>query len=305
VPEEELLGFFNRLKMNLIEGKKNGDKKEFEFEIRGTEEDLKGISLEIINFDKSKYKEYFDSSEEYMKRSLMIFSLKLKIREGKDEEKSKKFIQEFFDNTLNKKYPQHFELHYRHKDQKLIIDLILVKGEVIKPLIDLGVDLNKFTDFNLIFKSKIDFNEILDDKIEERKKFIDLLSLLFSIKSSGENIKYLIRAFYEALKDVKLNEFKLQKKYNEIIKFLNFIHCLITSKIKLNFKAKDMINSGLEKFFSPSFIKILVQIIKPIFEYYNYNSIDFEELSLNFSIPKYQNGLSILLKFPGFSNLFS
>lgn len=37
VPKEELLAFFNRLKMNLIEGKKNEDKKEFELEIRGTE----------------------------------------------------------------------------------------------------------------------------------------------------------------------------------------------------------------------------------------------------------------------------
>jgi hypothetical protein len=73
LPKEEAVFFFNRLKMYLIEGKKNEDKKEFELEIRGTEEDPKGISLEIFNFNESKYKEYFDSSEEYMKKNLMIF----------------------------------------------------------------------------------------------------------------------------------------------------------------------------------------------------------------------------------------
>ena len=93
LPKEEALCFFNRLKMYLIEGKKNEDKKEFEFEIRGTEEDPKGISLEIFNFKQSKYKEYFDTSEEYMKKAFMIFSINLKIKEKNDIEKYKKFYK--------------------------------------------------------------------------------------------------------------------------------------------------------------------------------------------------------------------
>ena len=210
-------------------------KKEFELEIRGTEEDPKGFSLEIFNFNKSKYVEYFDSSEEYMKKSLMIFSLDIKIREGKNEEEVKKLCEELY-NTLNKKLPDQFELHFRHKGQKLNIEFILIKGEFIKPLFDLGVDLNKFSDFNLIFKTKLDFHKIFDNNLKENEKVIDLLSLLFSIKSSGENIKYLIRAFYEALKDVKLSDYKLQVKYNKIIRFLNFVNSFITSKIKFHFK---------------------------------------------------------------------
>lgn len=238
VPKEELLAFFNRLKMNLIEGKKNEDKKEFELEIRGTEEDPKGISLEIFHFNKSKYKEYFDSSKEYMKKSFMIFSLNLTIKEKREMEKLKKILQNLLDNTLNKEYPECFELHFRHKEQKLIIDLILIKSEVIKSLVDLGIDINRFCGFNLILKSKIDFNEILDYNIKEDKKVIDLLSLIFYIKSSGENIKYLVRALYGALKDVKLTESKLQNKYNMAVRFLNYINAFISSKIKLNFNPK-------------------------------------------------------------------
>lgn len=308
VPKEQLLGFFNRLKMNLIEGKKNGDKKEFELEIRGTEEDPKGISLEIFNFNKSKYVEYFDFSEEYMKKSLMIFSLNIKIREGKNEEEVKKLLEELYKYVLNKKFAEQFELHFRHKGQKLIIDLILIKGEFIKSLIDLGFDLNKFSDFNLIFNTKLDFNKIFADNIKENEIIIDLFSLLFSIKSSGENIKYLIRAFYEALKDVKLSDYKLQEKYNKIIRFLNFVNSFITSKIKFNFKAENLKNNIKDKHLDQikALRNLFPQLVKSLLQGFGLdNFFDCEELSFNFGIPKYQDGLSFVFKFPGFTKLFS
>ena len=310
VPKEELFGFFNRLKMNLIEGKKIGDKKEFELEIRGTEEDPKGISLEIFTFNKSKYKDYFDFSEEYTKKSFMIFSLNLTIKEKREIEKLKKILQNLLDNTLNKKYPEHFELHFRRKEKKLIIELILVKSEIIKSLFDLGIDLNKFGDFHLMLKSKIDFNEILDNSIKEDIKYIDLLSLIFYIKTSGENIKYLIRALYGALKDVKLTESKLQKKYNKTVRFLNFINVFVSSKIKFNFNPKDLEynfkvsgnqNKKIKSIINPSTYS---DFIKPLFADFGLDFY-FEELSLNYGIPKYQNGLSFVFKFPGFSKLFS
>lgn len=284
VPKEELLAFFNRLKMNLIEGKKNEDKKEFELEIRGTEEDPKGISLEIFHFNKSKYKEYFDSSKEYIKKSFMIFSLNLTIKEKREMEKLKKILQNLLDNTLNKEYPECFELHFRHKEQKLI--------------------------FNLILKSKIDFNEILDYNIKEDKKVIDLLSLIFYIKSSGENIKYLVRALYGALKDVKLTESKLQNKYNMAVRFLNYINAFISSKIKLNFNPKDLEynfkdsekqNKNSKLILNPS---TYTDLIKPLLANFGLD-FSFEELTFIYGMPKYQNGLSFAFKLPGFSNLFS
>ena len=310
IPKEEVQFFFNRLKMYLIEGKKNEDKKEFELEIRGTEEDPKGISFEILNFNKSKYKEYFDISEECVKKSFMIFSLNLKIKETRDIEKYIKILQNLIDNTLNKEYPEHFELNFRHKEQKLIIDLFLIKGEVIKSLIDLGIDLNKFGDFNLKLKSKIDFNEILDNNIKENKKVLDLFSFIFYIKVSGENIKYLIRALYGALKDVKLTESNLQQKYNKIIRFLSFINAFISSKIKLNFKPIDIENNSKDSGNQNKMIKSIlnpstyINLIYPLFKDF-FLDFYFEELSLNYCIPKYQNGLSFVFKFPGISKLFS
>ena len=311
LPKEEAVFFFSRLKMYLIDGEKKEDKKEFELEIRGTEEDPKGISLEIFNFNKSKYKQYFDSSEEYMKKNLMIFSLNLKIKEKGDIEKYKKILQNLLDNFLNKEYPEHFELHFRNKEQNLIIDLCLIKGKLNKSLIDLGIDLSKFFDFNLTLKTKIDFNEILDNNKKENEKLIDLFSFIFYIKASGENIKYLIRALYTALKDVKLTDSNLQKKYNKIVRFLNFINAFISSKIKLNFKpidtekySKDSGNQNekVKAILNPS---TYINLISPLFVLRDFcNNFYFEELTLNFYLPKYQNGLSFELKFPGISKLF-
>lgn len=254
--------------------------------------------------------EYFDSSEEYMKKSLMIFSLDIKIREGKNEEEVKKLCEELY-NTLNKKLPDQFELHFRHKGQKLNIEFILIKGEFIKPLFDLGVDLNKFSDFNLIFKTKLDFHKIFDNNLKENEKVIDLLSLLFSIKSSGENIKYLIRAFYEALKDVKLSDYKLQVKYNKIIRFLNFVNSFITSKIKFHFKPENLKNNFKDSSDLYKFLIFLLNsstysfLVRPLFERWGLNLFDLEELSFNLGIPKYQHGISFVFKFPGFNKLFS
>ena len=239
----------------------------------------------------------------------MIFSINLKIKEKNDIEKYKKILQNLLDNTLNKVYPEHFELHFRNKEQKLIIDLILIKSEVNKSLIDLGIDLSKFCGFNLILKTKIDFNEILDNNIKENIKVLDLFSLIFYIKASGVNIKYLIRALYGALKDVKLTESNLQKTYDKFVRFLNFINAFISSKIKLNFKPIDLENNSeesgnqnekIKSILNPStYINLISELFKDFFlDFY------FEELSLNFCLPKYQNGLTFAFKFPGISKLF-
>ena len=201
-------------------------------------------------------------------------------------------------------------MHFRHKEQKLIIELILIKSEVNKSLIDLGIDLSKFCGFNLILKTKIDFNEILDNNIKENIKVLDLFSLIFYIKASGVNIKYLIRALYGALKDVKLNESNLQKTYDKFVRFLNFINAFISSKIKLNFKPIDLENNSKDSGDQSQKIKSIlnpstyINLISPLFKDFCLD-FDFEELSLNYCVPKYQNGLTFAFKFPGITKLFS
>ena len=78
ITKEEFQKFMERLKENL--GKtdnKKGDKKYFEFEVRGTKEDLNGMALEIFSFDKTRYCEFFNVSQALIKDALFCVSLSL------------------------------------------------------------------------------------------------------------------------------------------------------------------------------------------------------------------------------------
>ena len=82
VPKEEFPKFMERLNAELKKTEnKKGDKKAFEFEVRGTKEDLNGLSLEIFSFDKTKYNDFLDANEEHIKSALYCASLNLEVKE--------------------------------------------------------------------------------------------------------------------------------------------------------------------------------------------------------------------------------
>lgn len=315
IKEEELPKFFDRLKMALIKGKKFDDKKNFELEIRSSEEELKGISLEIFTFDKLKYNMFYEPSNEYLENNLLIFSLNLELKEEKDFEIIKEYFDSFFKpnfdkNNSNKKEPVFYDLKLRKNGKKFSFDFISKKNFIIKNLIDLGIDLTKYQNFNLTLKSKFEFNELFSEEFNEKNTLINILTIIFSIKFTGENIKFLIKSFYEALKKVKLNDEKYHKKYNNIINYLNFIYSFINSKIKLEFNGQiyvDSIEKDIQNQIIIRFRQIIeflwYLVIEPPLKQYNLmetiKSINLDNLCITFGFPKYKNGLAIIIKLPG------
>ena len=149
----------------------------------------------------------------------------------------------------------------------------------------------------------------LSKEFNAKNTLINILSILFSIKFTGENIKFLIKSFYEALKKVKLIDEKYHKKYNIIINLLNFIYSFINSKIKLEFNGQILADT-IEKDVQNNIIsnRVMIQsfvkdMLKQFLEYYNLmetiKSINLDNLCYTFGFPKYKNGLAIIIKLPG------
>ena len=92
IPKEELAPFMERLGKALKEGQKSGDKKDLEIEIRGSNEEPKGISIEQFTLDKEKFGEFFDPNADHTKKALVVCTVNFEVKDEKDVETLKMFI---------------------------------------------------------------------------------------------------------------------------------------------------------------------------------------------------------------------
>ena len=305
VPKEEFPKFMERLNAELKKTEnKKGDKKAFEFEVRGTKEDLNGLSLEIFSFDKTKYNDFLDANEEHIKSALYCASLNLEVKEEADKDK--------------------FQLFYRNKGKQVSFDICAKDGKLVQALMDLGIDLAEYHKFNFALKSGINLAEIFDPTADQTANFIKICSVIFSIKSETDNVKYLAGALGEALKDLKLDDPKKQAKFNKCVGFINFINSFIGFKCKLEYDAKVMAGEGAKEaekatggadglkmkitgtqqmamVFCQS---MLIPMITSFGMIDTVKKLNLDSISISLGVPKYQNGYAISLKIPGLSEVF-
>ena len=320
LPKDELLKFFERLKMALALGKKTGDKKNFEFEIKGTNNEPNGFSLNIHTFDKNEYYKLYNDKHEYIKKALCIFSLHLRDKSsGRDLKKIKEGFEIIKPMIINipilKKYE--CEIYMRNDGRYISFDLISINEEIMKSFLAIGINLSEYHEFNLSLKSEFNVYELFNENINAQKILSHILLLLFRFKSSGENVKYLIEAISNALNDVKLNNTKMQKKFNETVKFLNFIYAFVGARIKFNYDGQliaEEANNNKNEYLQDLFIKFnkFIKEIKPIIKLFlegaKYSELvnaifNNDEISLSFGIPKYFNGLALNISIQGIKDV--
>jgi hypothetical protein len=249
IPKEEFPKFMERLKIALDKkDNKKGDKKSIEFEVRGSKEELNGLALEIFTFDKTRYAEFLDTTQDYIKNALYCVSLNLNVKEEPDVTKletSYLMLNQMFSAIPAVK--DKYELKFRHKGKQVSFDVIAKDGKLIQALMGLGINLSEYHKFNFALKSGINLAEILNPAADQTANLVKICSLLFSIKSETENVRYLSGALAEALKDVKLNDEKIQAKFNKVVGYLNFINSFIGAKLKLEYDAKVLAGEGAKE----------------------------------------------------------
>lgn len=328
VPKDQLEGFLERLKKALAEGQKSGDKKELEIEIRGAKEDPTGISVEVTTIGKDKFDEYFDPNAEHTKKALAAWTLNFEVKEEKDVEVIKTAFEQIKPMILGipqiKDKPGKFEFVFRNNGKKIAIDVISTEGKIIQPLLDLGINLGDFSKFYFGLKAGANLGKLYDEGANPSEELInEFFNLLISVKSSGENIKYLSTALGAALKDIKIEDQKKQAKLTKFLGFLNLANVFISGKMKLEFdtnvlknegkKEAEKLPGGVEGFKQQlsqyhAMAKTSGQnMIKPMVEGMGFGNavkaINLDSFTCAGGFPKYGNGIAFVLKLPGLTHV--
>jgi hypothetical protein len=326
LPKEQVFVFIENLKKALAEEAKSDDKKTFEVEIRGTKEEPKGVSFETFSVTKDNYATFVDASKDYMGKALSVFSVSVNAK----DEASVKVLSDLFEKMkpmfeqleFVKKHPGKYEIHLRTAGKKVTVDFVSVTGEFLQPLLDLGLNVSDYHNFKASFKSEFLPDEFFNKPVEELT--LKALQLLLSIKGNSVGVRQILSAVIKALKGVKLNNEKFQKKLDKHVEHLNALNAFLSFSLNFEFDAKELCGAGLEaskialkgadinKMFADFKTKIeglFANMVKPILEQYqlvdSVKATDVDEISISAVCPKYQNGIAHVVKLPGFSKAFS
>ena len=187
---------------------------------------------------------------------------------------------------------------------------------------DLGIDFSEYHKFNFALKSGINLAEIFDPNADQTANLIKICSVIFSIKSETDNVKYLAGALSEALKDIKLNDEKLQQKFNKFVGFINFINSFIGFKCNMEYDAKVLAGEGAKEAEKATGgadgLKAKVagtqamvmgmggQVVIPMINNFGIpvKVLNLDSISISIGVPKYQNGYAISIKVPGLTQVF-
>jgi hypothetical protein len=326
LPKEQLLTFFDALKKAFEEAPKSDEKKCVDFQIKGTNEDLKGMCFETHRIEKSKFKEMFDMAQEHIQKALIVASCTINAK----DEAGVKLLQELFEKVKPmfqeipwvKKHPENYELHLRTNGTKVTVDLTSVKGEFLEPLINLGIDPQEFHKIDYCLKSGFSPEDFFNLPFEELT--LKCLQFALSIKSESVGIRRIITACIKALKSIKLSNDKFQKKLEEHIDSLNMLNAFVSFAFCFEFDAKELHGQGLKaccesllkgvdlnKKLEESRTKVVEfgkNVLKPKLEQLQVadalKAVNLDDICFSIGGPKYECGLLHTIHLPGFTQAF-
>ena len=325
IPKEEFPKFMERLKEALKkEDNKKGDKKCVEFSLTGSKEDLQGCAFEIFSFDKTRCAEFLDVTQEHIKNGLYCASLNINVKQEADCEKLKMVFEQ--SKQMLASIPQlkdKIDFNFRSKGKQCSFDAVAKDGKLVKAILDLGISFTDFHKFTFALKSGVNLAEIFDPNADPAANLVKVCSVIFSIKSESENVRYLCAALGEALKDVKLNDEKIQKKFDKVVGYINFINSFIGCKLKLEYDANVLAGEGAKEAekmsggseglknkiaeYQKMAMGMVQGMIVPMIDGFGMTEtakvLDLDYISISLGVPKYENGYAISLKLPGLTKV--
>ena len=325
IPKEEFPKFMDRLKDALKkEDNKKGDKKCIEFSLSGSKEDLQGCAFEIFSFDKTRCAEFLDVTQEHIKNGLYCASLNINVKQEADCEKLKAVFEQF--KPMLAGIPQlkdKVEFNFRSKGKQCSFDAVAKDGKLVKAILDLGISFTDFHKFTFALKSGVNLAEIFDPNADPAANLVKVCSVIFSIKSESENVRYLCAALGEALKDVKLNDEKIQKKFDKVVGYINFINSFIGCKLKLEYDANVLAGEGAKEAekisggseglktkiagYRQMAMGMVQGMVVPMINSFGMTEtakvLDLDTISISLGVPQYENGYAISLKLPGLTKV--
>lgn len=323
IPKTEVPKFIENLKASLGKFKKENDKKQGLFEIRGTKEEPKGFSLEAFSVKPDTFATYIDLNQDYMKNALTVFSYSV----GLKSKESQKAIEELFEKVKPKileseevkKHPNKYQFHLRFTDTRAFFDIVTVEGKIAQPLLDLNINTTEYHNFKVSAKSAFKpegFFTMTPDEFA-----LGAMSVVFRMEGQATNMKYITSAVIDALGKVKLAKREQTNKLSQILSYIGIVKSFKNSKLCLEYNAKELcetgkeMSKGKEDIVNKKFEEMRKKAeergnkAKAIMEekgvLANAKEIDFDHVTVCSCIPKYQNGIAVVLDIPGFTKAFN
>ena len=326
LPKEQVFAFIENLKKALDEEAKTDEQKSFEIEIKGTKEEPKGVSFDTYSVTKDKYATFVDASKDYMKEALSVFSVSVHAKDGA----SVKTLEALFEKMkpmfegldFVKKHPGKYKVELRTSGTKVTVDFVSVTGEFLKPLLDLGLNISDYHNFNATFKSGLCPGDFFKLPVEELT--LKALQVLLSVKGKSTGVRKIISALIKALKGVKLTNDKFQKKLEDHVGHLSALNAFVSFAFNLEYDAKELSGQSLEAAkvalkgvdINAKLAELRAQVegllnnmVKPLLETYGLvdsaKATDVDQITLSLVFPKYENGIAHVINLPGFSKAFA
>ncbi len=327
IPRDSVGPFFEDIKKSLSELQKEGEVKEFKFNVRGTKDEPKGISSETFSIPKSDYDKYVDSSKDYMSNALSVLTLSI----NANNESSVQVLETLFNQFKPmideiphiKKRAGKVAYYLRIAGTKMCIDVVTTDGKFIKPFIDMNIDLNEFHEFKASFKTDFTPTDFFETPIDKLLEKVLSASVLLSGKTT--NGKYIALSILNALKNVKLPQEKYQKKLEKAISFFNLVIAFVQAKFDFEYSPKEVCNGPLENVIkdilngqNPEEIlngmKMMAeqlgsQMIKPTLEQMGLldsaKAANIDQFTISYVLPKYKTGIAHIVKVPGLTTLIN
>ena len=329
VPKEAIGPFFDDVKKNLAETPKEGEKKNFLFEITGSKDEPKGISSETYSITKDNYPNFFDDSKDYMKDIASVCTVSISAK----DEASASVLEGLFNQfkpvideipLIKKKVTDgKMAYYYRASGTKINIDIVTKEGKIINPLLDMNIDFKEYQTFKASFKTDFVPSDFFDCSIEQIAE--KALKLILSIKGETTNGKYLALSILKALEKVKLPNEKFQKKLQKAVTFLHFIVAFVQANFLVEFAPKEVsqniLTNALKEIFQTDDVnsqfdgmKMMAeqlgsQMIKPTLESMQMldaaKAANIDELVIAWATPKYQGGVAHVVKLPGVTEMIN
>ena len=290
LPKDQIFAFFDAFKKALEEAPKSEEKKCVDLQIKGTNEELKGMCFETKRIEKSKFKEMFDNAQEHIQKALIVCSATINAK----DEAGVKTLQELFEKMkpafqqipFVKKHPENYEFHLRTNGTKVTLDFTSVKGEFLEPLINLGIDPSDYHKIDYSLKSGFSPEDFFNLPIEELT--LKAVQFAFSIKSESVGIRRLITACIKALKGIKLHGLGLKAASETLLKGIDINQKLEEARKKVLETGQKVIKPKLEELQLADAIK----------------AVNLDDICISVGAPKYECGLQHTIHLPGFTQAF-
>lgn len=324
--KEQIFAFFEAFKKALDEAPKTEEKKCVDLQIKGTNEELKGMCFETKRIEKSKFKEMFDNAQEHIQKALIVCSVTINAK----DESGVKILQELFEKMkpllqnipFVKKHPENYEFHLRTDGTKVTLDFTSVKGEFLEPLIKLGIDPSDYHKIDYCLKFGFSPEDFFNLPIEEMT--LKAVQFALSIKSESVGIRKLITACIQALKSITITNNLHQMVLEKLIDRLNMINAFVSFAFNFEFDAKELHGQGL-KATSETLLKGIdinqkldearkkvVEFgqgyIKPKLEELHLadavKAVNLDDICISIGAPNYECGLIHTIHLPGFTQAF-